>query len=196
MEQEKTNTKETILLKALELGFKKGFCNVSLMDIATEVGIKKASLYSHYDSKNSIISGILGYCKAKLAEKNFAVNFKAKDAQELLFSLVDSFMETFGEAPLSQYYAIIQQQKLYTPAFNEAAHEIAVMVNARVKVALEYCVQRSWLDIPDTDIASGFFSDSIQQCLTNLVASENLDLAFDAEWELNQLVDGLISLFS
>lgn len=190
------NTKEQIILKTLELGFTKGMSNVSLMDIAKEVGIKKASLYSHFDCKNSIIDAILGYCKAELAQKNFDVNFKAKDAQSLLFSLVDSFMETFGESPLSQYYAIVQQQKLHEKVFNEAAHEIDAMVTARVKVALEYCVQRSWLDIPDTDTASDFFSDAIQQCLTNLVASENLNLNFDADWELNRLVDGLLSLFS
>ena len=188
--------KEIIILKTLELGFSKGLSNVSLMDIATEVGIKKASLYSHFDSKNSIVSAVIGYCKTKLAQKNFDVNFKAKDAQSLLFSLVDSFMETFGESPLLQYYAIVQQQKLYEKVFNDAAHEITAMVNARVKVALEYCVQRSWLDIPDTDIASAFFSDSIQQCLTNLVTSENLNLEFDEDWELNRLVDGIISLFS
>ncbi len=187
--------KEIIILKTLELGFSKGLSNVSLMDIANEVGIKKASLYSHYDSKNSLVSAVIDYCKQKLAENNFAVNFKAKDAQDLLFSLVDNFMETFGEAPLSQYYAIIQQQKLFNTAFYEAGHEISAMVTARVKVALEYCVQRSWLNIPDTDIASNFFSDSIQQCLTNLVGCENLDLEFDADWELNQLVDGIISLF-
>ena len=190
------NKKEIIILKTLELGFSKGLSNVSLMDIASEVGIKKASLYSHFDSKNSIVSAIIGYCKAKLTKKNFDVDFTAKDAQSLLFSLVDSFMETFGEAPLSQYYAIVQQQKLHDKTFNEAAHEIDVMVNARVKVALEYCVQRSWLDIPDTDIASSFFSDAIQQCLTNLVASENLGLEFDADWELNRLVDGIIALFA
>lgn len=188
--------KEIIILKTLELGFSKGLSNVSLMDIATEVGIKKASLYSHYDSKNSLVDAIIGYCKDKLAENNFAVNFKAKNAQDLLFSLVDNFMETFGTAPLSQYYAIVQQQKLYNSNFNKAAHEISAMVNARVKVALEYCVQRSWLNILDTDIASDFFSDSILQVLTNLVSSENLDLDFDEDWELNRLVDGLISLFS
>ncbi len=188
--------KELIILKTLDLGFNKGLSNVSLMDIANEVNMKKASLYSHFDSKNSIIIAVLGYCKSKLAQKNFDVNFKAKDAQSLLFSLVDSFMETFGESPLSQYYAIVQQQKLHEKIFNEAAHEIDAMVTARVKVALEYCVQRSWLDISDTDIASGFFSDAIEQCLTNLVASENLDLDFDADWELNRLVDGLISLFT
>ncbi len=188
--------KELIILKTLDLGFNKGLSNVSLMDIANEVNMKKASLYSHFDSKNSIIIAVLGYCKSKLAQKNFDVNFKAKDAQSLLFSLVDSFMETFGESPLSQYYAIVQQQKLHENIFNDAAHEIDAMVTARVKVALEYCVQRSWLDISDTDIASGFFSDAIEQCLTNLVASENLDLDFDADWELNRLVDGLISLFN
>lgn len=188
--------KELIILKTLDLGFNKGLSNVSLIDIANEVDIKKASLYSHFDSKNSIIIAVLDYCKSKLAQKNFDVNFKAKDAQSLLFSLVDSFMETFGESPLSQYYAIVQQQKLHEKIFNDAAHEIDAMVTARVKVALEYCVQRSWLDISDTDIASGFFSDAIEQCLTNLVASENLDLDFDADWELNRLVGGLISLFT
>lgn len=55
------NTKEKIFDVSLDLFSKKGYDSVSLREIAEEVGIKKSSIYSHYSSKESILTDIFEY---------------------------------------------------------------------------------------------------------------------------------------
>ena len=51
-------TKQTILQKALELFMQKGYEGASMNDIAVATGIRKASLYAHFDGKESIFAAI------------------------------------------------------------------------------------------------------------------------------------------
>ncbi|NDI35105.1 TetR/AcrR family transcriptional regulator [Chengkuizengella sediminis] len=51
-------TKNKILQKSLELFANKGYFETSMEDIAKEVGIKKASLYSHFTGKEDIFSAV------------------------------------------------------------------------------------------------------------------------------------------
>ena len=55
----KRNTKEDILLAALQLFADKGYDGVSVRDIAEVVGIRQSSLYKHYESKQDIFDNIL-----------------------------------------------------------------------------------------------------------------------------------------
>ena len=50
--------KDEILGKALELFASQGYFGTSMDDIAKAVGIKKASLYSHYSGKESIFTAV------------------------------------------------------------------------------------------------------------------------------------------
>ena len=56
---EQTNTKEQILDVALELFSVRGFEATSISQIAEAVGIRKASLYSHYDGKQAILDALV-----------------------------------------------------------------------------------------------------------------------------------------
>jgi len=56
---EKRDTKKVILEEALELFSTKGYDGVTVADIADAVGIKAASLYKHYKSKQDIFDSIL-----------------------------------------------------------------------------------------------------------------------------------------
>ena len=53
------NTKDRIIQASLRLFAKRGFSGVSTSDIAREVGITKAALYRHFDSKQAIFDGIV-----------------------------------------------------------------------------------------------------------------------------------------
>jgi len=186
-----SNTRQQIIDALLSLGEQRGLANVSLSDIADEVGIRKASIYSHFQSQQAMVDGMVSYCQQVLQTRSFKVDFKAKDAQSLIEALVDSFLGTFAEKPLSSYLSIVQQQRMFDPSFAQQAKKLTAMVGARVRVALEYCVQRSWLDIPDTDIAADFFTSAVMDCLCDVIAGNN-----DDDWELDRLVDGLIVLYS
>ncbi|WP_424356134.1 TetR/AcrR family transcriptional regulator [Methanobacterium sp. MBAC-LM] len=63
--EEKT-TKERIFESAIDLFAQKGFDATSMREIAEAVGIKKASLYSHYKSKNEIMDNVFEYFKKEL----------------------------------------------------------------------------------------------------------------------------------
>jgi len=56
---EKRDTKKVILDEALELFSTSGYDGVTVADIAEAVGIKSASLYKHYASKQDIFDSIL-----------------------------------------------------------------------------------------------------------------------------------------
>ena len=53
------NTKQEILKASLELFSVQGFEATSISQIANAVGIRKASLYSHFDSKQAILNAIV-----------------------------------------------------------------------------------------------------------------------------------------
>ncbi len=52
------NTKEKIILSTLDLASKYGLKSLSMSQIAESVGIKKPSLYNHFNSKQELIKEI------------------------------------------------------------------------------------------------------------------------------------------
>ncbi len=55
----KGNTKQEILLAALDLFSVKGYEGTSISEIAQKVGIKKATMYSHFTSKQEILDELV-----------------------------------------------------------------------------------------------------------------------------------------
>ncbi|MGO3707716.1 MAG: TetR/AcrR family transcriptional regulator [Mesonia hippocampi] len=55
----KNNRREDIVLTAAKLFRKKGYNAVSMRDLASEMGIKAASLYNHISSKQEILASIV-----------------------------------------------------------------------------------------------------------------------------------------
>ena len=53
------NTKQEILEAALELFSVQGFEATSISQIASAVGMRKASLYSHFESKQAILDELV-----------------------------------------------------------------------------------------------------------------------------------------
>ena len=80
------DTKEKILLTALELFARHGYEAVSVSDIAGALGMTKGALYRHYESKRAIFSSIL-------------VRMEQRDADEARsHDLPEETPETDGDA--------------------------------------------------------------------------------------------------
>lgn len=56
---EKRDTKQAIFMSAAKLFAEKGFLGVSMRDIAADTGIKAASIYNHYASKEELLDDLL-----------------------------------------------------------------------------------------------------------------------------------------
>ena len=57
--------KEEIIQATLMLASKNGIDNVSMSQIATQLGIKKPSLYNHFRSKDEIVKAMYDYLRTQ-----------------------------------------------------------------------------------------------------------------------------------
>lgn len=62
--------KEEIILASLELASQNGLSAVSMSQIAQKVGIKKASFYNHFSSKEEIINQMYVYLRNQAQTRN------------------------------------------------------------------------------------------------------------------------------
>lgn len=79
---QKNSTKEKILDAAIDLFSKEGYDNISIKQIADEVGITKSSIYTHYSKKEDILDSVLDYFSNKhigLEGENSDENLNQKD---------------------------------------------------------------------------------------------------------------------
>ena len=78
------NTKQEILEASLELFSAQGFEATSISQIAGAVGIRKASLYSHFENKQAILDALVKDVLEQYEEHSlFARANQAKDVAEL-----------------------------------------------------------------------------------------------------------------
>jgi TetR/AcrR family transcriptional repressor of nem operon len=90
------DTKDRILNSAQRLIQTRSFEGFSFQDIADEVGLRKASLYHHFDSKDAVAIGVLargaGWVTARLKEAD------GHDAPSRLEHYLDLFRDIGGKA--------------------------------------------------------------------------------------------------
>jgi AcrR family transcriptional regulator len=75
------NTKEKIMLEALNLFSVRGFEAVSVRDIARAVGIKESSLYNHFTNKQDIFDTILNEYSKRIEEFFYQIRITGEDKQ-------------------------------------------------------------------------------------------------------------------
>ena len=85
-------TKQIILDKALVLFMEKGYDGASMSDIAHATGIRKASLYAHFDRKQDIFSAIFDDILKEYTEFISAL-VEAREGESALAQLERMFLE-------------------------------------------------------------------------------------------------------
>jgi len=125
------DNKEKILEKALILFAERGYENVSVEEIAAEVGIKAPSIYKHYKSKQDIFDAIIDKMKNNDVYKNItdtiSSNNKFNDAGVFTGDLTqlittigfESFVELSGPTELTQFRKLMTVEQFNTPELAE-----------------------------------------------------------------------------
>jgi AcrR family transcriptional regulator len=103
------STKKRIFEVSLDLFAQKGFDAVSMREIAEAVGIKKASLYSHFSSKDELLEQIFEYPTARLSN----IGPQGADAEKMIVSMgVDGFMAMAGGV-FNRWIASPEMEKIW-----------------------------------------------------------------------------------
>ena len=110
----KISTKEKIILATLDLAAEHGLKSLSMSQIAEKVGIKKPSLYNHFDSKDSLIKEMYKYLREK--SKDSSVNticddFKNKEPYDVLFGAVLNYKKMVSDKDMMKFYKVIYAER-------------------------------------------------------------------------------------
>lgn len=112
-------TKEKILYTSLQLFSKQGISATSLSQIAKEVGIKKPSIYNHFENKDTLIQEMYEFYREK-AVKNNKINLETieemintTEAFELLQQLVDNYEQMYNEDVFQLFWILIHVEKFH-----------------------------------------------------------------------------------
>lgn len=132
------NSKEKILQKALELFNAKGFANVSIRLIATELNISHSNLIYHYNTKNDIATAL----HSELLEKAIALNAQAvtySDSMEGLFESTKQGFEILYDYRflMIDLNFILKENQVLKTAFLEIEKVRAKMYQNVIKIAVE-----------------------------------------------------------
>lgn len=113
-------TKEKIMLSVLELASENGLGNVSLSMIADKVGIRKASLFSHFKSKDDIIGSLYEYLRERARNRGIApIDYdellSGKSAQQVLTTVTNNYIDINTKGEMLSFYKFIYSERAINP---------------------------------------------------------------------------------
>jgi len=117
MQEPKGNTKSQIFNTASRLFAASGVENVSMRDIASAVGIKVASIYNHYSSKEELVEGIYdffleNYDSGRLVKEEYIPVLKNGTKEEVIQVTNNIFSEEIKEKMI--YAMLVLFSRIHT----------------------------------------------------------------------------------
>lgn len=179
--EEKT-TKEKIFEASIDLFAKKGFDATPMREIAEAVGIKKASLYSHYKSKNEIMDNIFKYFKKELLKMRppEARNLEKIDkiTPEVFRQRANLTMSLFKNPIMEKIFRIISSEQFRDKRARKIILECLIHEPYSFsKKVLEIMINKGTIVKIDPDVKAMEFQYSIYTLFMEylLLRSDNLD---------------------
>ncbi len=114
-------TKEKIINAVLSCSFDKSVGATSLADIAKKLGIKKASLYNHYENRDSMIADTVRWCGDYLSKLIFIPNnlpaiCQKYSATGVMKALISRWVKLNESEQVIQIYSFLESEKYFSNA--------------------------------------------------------------------------------
>lgn len=114
---EKLN-KDSVVKALLEASFARSVGATSLADVAGVLGIKKASLYNHFESRKDLVDQTTASCKEYIEQISFIPDnisevAKKYTAESVLRGIVSRYVKMHEKTPLFQIYTFVESQKYF-----------------------------------------------------------------------------------
>lgn len=165
--------KEEIIESTLSLASVYGLKSLSMSQIAESVGIKKPSLYNHFDSKESLIKEMYNYIREKskenlsLSNVDYMSYMKDKSVSEILNGYVINYKKMVSDEKMMKFYKVIYSER----TTNKDAAKILIdetnkMIEA-TKMLFSYLKESNKLNIDNVDMAATSFSMTIHSLIDN-----------------------------
>jgi AcrR family transcriptional regulator len=179
-------TKEKIIASVLKIAFEKGIAGTSLADIAGDLGIKKASLYNHFESRDDILAATGVFCASLLrANPYIPPDYKTTAAKysvrAVLKGIVRRYLKLYErDLPLRVIMYVESGKYFYTKAA-EAAREERAKIRVQVRTLFSAFAAEGKLPFKNA-----LELDTAAWCFTEAVSSYTAECLFEIKWTLAQ----------
>jgi AcrR family transcriptional regulator len=160
-------TKERIILATLDLAAEHGLKSLSMSQIAEAVGIKKPSLYNHFDSKETLIREMYEYVReqSKADIPASLPEFDDKTAYEILSAYVGNYGQVVSSGALLNFYKVIYSERTTNPDAAQILIEETNKMVAATRALFLVLVEQGKLKIDDIDNAALSFAMTIHSLI-------------------------------
>lgn len=174
----KNISQEKIINAFLFCAFDKSAGATSMADIAEYLGIKKASLYNHFESREIMYEKTMNYCKrslggiAFLPEKYITPDlFENNSIFEVFNNLIKKFIQFYEVEPFFQIYTFIHSEQYFNKDAASIVDDEIFRIELGVsQILLRYCVEKK-LELTPGEIDSGvkFYASALMQQIDSYI---------------------------
>ena len=177
--------KEEIILATLDLASKYGLKSLSMSQIAESVGIKKPSLYNHFDSKETLLKEMYQYIREKSKDNITSSidneHYFDKSAYDILYESVMNYRNMILKDDLLKFYKVVYSER----TTNEETSKIVIDETNKMINATKYLLMKlndtNKLFINNVDIASISFSMTIHSLIDYELDCNKTDTKYDKD---------------
>ena len=183
------------MLEATLMFARKGYTAASVRDIARQVGIKAASLYNHFASKELLWDAAMEHVRHLYRlyfERLEDTIAKAETFEEVLDCL---FAEVHEVVQMFTYYGIslIHTEQLRDPKACEIYNELFLGYSTRfIKEKFDMCIEKGWVSEFDTNTVATIFMHSIM--IGNTLRT-HADMGHNIPYDIDEMYNSIHAFF-
>ena len=182
-------TREKIILAFLDSCFAKNAGGTSLSDVSERLGIKKASLYNHYESRDAMVEDCIRWCgdyyrKTYFIPTDIESISQRYPAENVMKAIVNRWFKMNEKEPLMQIYSFIESEKYISTAAAKIAQETREKLVNQTKQALRSLAKAGKIiDLEENDLetlAAMFASITISN-LDSFITKKKVEIRSNPE---------------
>lgn len=184
-----TPDRRTVILeRAADLFANKGIAATTVREIADAVGILSGSLYHHFSSKDEMVEAIVRTYLDDLTAQYAQIVATEKDPRQQLTELVRVSL------------AVIEAHPHATEIYQNSANHLIDLPGYEAIKVMAAKVQRTWLEVLNTGVASGSFRTDIPPRVLYGLIRDALWLSVRwfkpaRQYSMQKFADDLVSTF-
>ena len=167
-------SREEIIMALVDISFFKSTGATSLSDIAERLGIKKASLYNHFESRDAIEKAAFKFCGDYLSAINFLPPdlesvTKKYSASSVLKGIINRYFRMHEKRPLFQIYTFVQSQKYFSKEASEIISNEEKRLHTQTEVLFKSLMNNGKIFLPEAykNSCIHWFLSGINDTLSN-----------------------------
>ena len=166
-------TKDDILSAGIKIIETEGFDRLTLSSLASELGVKKPSIYHYFASKDEIISELYVRARELLRKHTFRVDFTLS-AEEVLTAVYLHWEALWRDEEIGPDLSLLSQRESIDEEAYEILSSLNLMTEAQSDAVIDNLVMRKKLVCEDKKFLSFLFSSAAMAALKK----EERDLTF------------------